>query len=180
MGLLARPRYPDGSGAPAGPLSKPAGEWSVFSAGLQLDVSLNSMLQHLLHVAGAGVAEVTPGCGGTQLDVSGGGVVSISHPVVAGTRLANGLQIFPGGVPIHRNGTLVGAIGVSGDGVDQDDMIAFLGVHDAALTLASGLENAPPARRADVLAPQSVRLRYVQCPQSPFLTGSSEGVCEGK
>ena len=43
----------------------------------------------------------------------------------------NGVQIFPGGVPIYRGATLVGAIGVSGDGVDQDDMIAFLGVHDA-------------------------------------------------
>jgi len=41
--------------------------------------------------------------------------------------LQNGLTIFPGGVPLYRKGRLIGAIGVSGDGVDQDDLIAFAG-----------------------------------------------------
>jgi uncharacterized protein GlcG (DUF336 family) len=41
--------------------------------------------------------------------------------------LANGITIFPGGIPLYRNGVLVGAIGVSGDGVDQDDFIASAG-----------------------------------------------------
>jgi len=36
----------------------------------------------------------------------------------------NGFTIFPGGIPLYKNGILVGAIGVSGDGVDQDDYIA--------------------------------------------------------
>jgi len=39
--------------------------------------------------------------------------------------LPNGFTIFPGGVPIYKNGVLVGAVGVSGDGVDQDDIIAY-------------------------------------------------------
>jgi uncharacterized protein GlcG (DUF336 family) len=42
-------------------------------------------------------------------------------------RLKNGITIFPGGVPLYKDGQLVGAIGVSGDGVDQDDIIAFAG-----------------------------------------------------
>jgi uncharacterized protein GlcG (DUF336 family) len=41
--------------------------------------------------------------------------------------LPNGLTIFPGGVPLYKNGVLVGAIGVSGDGVDQDDFVASAG-----------------------------------------------------
>ena len=41
--------------------------------------------------------------------------------------LANGITIFPGGVPLYKNGVLVGAIGVSGDGVEQDDRVAFGG-----------------------------------------------------
>jgi uncharacterized protein GlcG (DUF336 family) len=41
--------------------------------------------------------------------------------------LANGITIFPGGVPLYKNGVLVGGVGVSGDGVDQDDIIAFSG-----------------------------------------------------
>jgi uncharacterized protein GlcG (DUF336 family) len=41
--------------------------------------------------------------------------------------LLNGITIFPGGIPLYQNGKLVGAIGVSGDGVEQDDMIAYAG-----------------------------------------------------
>jgi uncharacterized protein GlcG (DUF336 family) len=40
-------------------------------------------------------------------------------------RFRNGITVFPGGLPLYRNGTLVGAVGVSGDGVDQDDIVAF-------------------------------------------------------
>ncbi|MBI4548740.1 MAG: heme-binding protein, partial [Ignavibacteriae bacterium] len=39
----------------------------------------------------------------------------------------NGITIFPGGIPLYKNGRLVGAIGISGDGVDQDDLIAAAG-----------------------------------------------------
>ena len=67
-------------------------------------------------------------------------------------RLRNGLQIFSGGMPIYRvvNGTaqLLGGIGVSGDGTDQDDMIAFLGLAQAGAVLGNGIGNAPPALRA--------------------------------
>jgi len=75
---------------------------------------------------------------------------------------------------------LVGGIGVSGDGVDQDDMIAFLGLHEAGIALAGAIGNAPVLRRADTLAPKGVRLRYVQCPQAPFLNSSADNVCGGK
>jgi uncharacterized protein GlcG (DUF336 family) len=44
-----------------------------------------------------------------------------------GTEVPNGITIFPGGVPLYKNGVFVGAIGVSGDGVDQDDLVAFAG-----------------------------------------------------
>jgi uncharacterized protein GlcG (DUF336 family) len=41
--------------------------------------------------------------------------------------LRNGIQIFPGGEPLYKGGVLVGAIGISGDGVDQDERIGFGG-----------------------------------------------------
>jgi uncharacterized protein GlcG (DUF336 family) len=41
--------------------------------------------------------------------------------------LGNGITIFPGGVPLYKDGVLVGAVGISGDGVDQDDIIAAMG-----------------------------------------------------
>ena len=97
-------------------------------------------------------------------------------------RLANGIQIFSGGVPIYRGNQLVGALGVSGDGIDQDDMISFLGVHNGGAR-AGTIGNAPLAMRADtVVVPvgAGVRLRYVNCPFAPFLDSNEQNVCEGK
>ena len=39
----------------------------------------------------------------------------------------NGIITFPGGVALYKNGRLVGGVGVSGDGVDQDEAVAFAG-----------------------------------------------------
>jgi uncharacterized protein GlcG (DUF336 family) len=44
-----------------------------------------------------------------------------------GNPIRNGITIFPGGVPLYKGGRLAGGIGVSGDGVDQDDIVADLG-----------------------------------------------------
>jgi uncharacterized protein GlcG (DUF336 family) len=176
-GNLSRPFFPDGIDTEgAGPLSKPAGEWSPFSTGLQLDLSINAILQHVLFVAGAGVPDVVPGCAGVALADD----LSAAIQTVTGVRLGNGLQIFPGSVPIYRSGVLVGAVGVSGDGVDQDDMVAFLGLHNAGQSLGGAIGNAPADRRADTVIAQGVRLRYVQCPQAPFIDGPEDNVCEGK
>lgn len=190
-GNLSRPFFPDGiNGTNPGPFSKPAGEWSVFSTGLQLDVSYNAILTGVLFAAANTNDGVTtaPPLSDSQLPrppfaggCAGKGLTTLNRPPVsevADSRLANGLQIFPGSVPIYRDETLVGAIGISGDGVDQDDMIAFLGVHNAGLE-TGGFGNAPMAMRADQLAPQGVRLRYIQCPQSPFIDSTEDNVCDG-
>lgn len=107
----------------------------------------------------------------------------LTSPVVGCTsipNLPNGIQIFPGSVPIYRGGQLVGAIGVSGDGVDQDDMISFLGLHNAGLELGGAINNADPSIRADTLSPQGVRLRYINCPQAPFIDSTESSPCNGK
>ncbi|MEE8170521.1 MAG: heme-binding protein [Phycisphaerae bacterium] len=39
----------------------------------------------------------------------------------------HGIIEFPGGVPLYRDGKLIGAIGVSGDGVEQDENVAEAG-----------------------------------------------------
>jgi uncharacterized protein GlcG (DUF336 family) len=49
--------------------------------------------------------------------------------------LRNGITIFPGGVPLYKNGILVGAIGISGDGVTQDDYTAAGGATGYAAPL---------------------------------------------
>ena len=177
IGNIARPFYPDGiASAAPGPFSKSTGQWSAFSTGLQLDLSINAITQHVLFVAGAFPTDVGTGCAGVELAPN----LSSATRTVSTSHLANGAQIFPGSVPIYRNGVLVGAIGVSGDGVDQDDMIAFLGLHHAAAALNTSIGNAPTGQRSDTLTPQGVRLRFVQCPPAPFLDSSEENVCDGK
>ena len=77
-------------------------------------------------------------------------------------------------MPIYRGNTLVGGIGVSGDGIDQDDMISFLGLHNGGVRLGT-VGNAPAAIRSDqIVVPvagvgSGVRLRWVGCPFNPFL-----------
>jgi uncharacterized protein GlcG (DUF336 family) len=169
-GNMSRPFFPDGiDGTNNGPFSKPYASWSPFSDGLQLDIVYNSLIQHVVYTLGGG-GDVQPGfCPG--------------FPVVAKTgkpRAGNGIQIFPGSVPIYRGNTLIGGLGVSGDGVDQDDMISFLGLYNAGIALNGALGNAPAPMRADRLAPQNVNLRYVECPQAPFLNSTEQNPCDGK
>ncbi len=68
----------------------------------------------------------------------------------------NGITIFPGGIPLYKNGTLAGAIGISGDGVDQDDLIASAGT--------AGFK-APANVRCDQFFYKGVRLPYIKTPR---------------
>ncbi|MAA76308.1 MAG: hypothetical protein CMN28_16580 [Salinisphaeraceae bacterium] len=170
-GNISRPNFPDGiEDNPPGPLSKPPGEWSPFSTGLQLDLSFNAIVSHLLYLLGASASDVEKNCVGVPFAQT----ASTAPP-----RIANGIQIFPGSVPVYKGNQLVGGIGVSGDGIDQDDMISFLGVHRAGQVLGT-VNNAPPEIRADTLTPKGVRLRYINCPQSPFNDSEEQNVCAGK
>lgn len=179
IGNIARPFFLDGiADRSAGPFSLEfpgqgaARSWSPFNTGLQLDL----VFQRLVAPLGVPSApRVFPD--------------SCTDRSVLGSRLANGIQIFPGAVPLYRNGILIGAIGVSGDGVDQDDLIAFYGASQPGLQFAgyTGLGdpelgfNAPLALRADVieLSQANARLRYVNCPEAPFIGSSQQNVCDG-
>jgi uncharacterized protein GlcG (DUF336 family) len=172
---LARPFFPDGQdGNPNGPLSRPIAQWSPFSTGLQSALVITNIGQHLTYVATANPA----GAPDTRARCT-----FIPDTPSGQNRLQNGIQIFSGAVPVYRGNTLVGGIGVSGDGVDQDDMISFLGLYNAG-TRTNTIAEAPAAIRADqIVIPVSgstVRLRYVNCPVAPLLNTSDTNVCEGK
>ena len=136
-GFLHRPFFPDGiNDTAAGPFSTPISEWSPFNDGLQLEI-IKANLVSVLTPPFAPLFQCTsiPG-------------------------LANGIQIFPGSVPLYKNGILVGAIGISGDGVDQDDLIGAAG--------ANGYS--PPAEiRSDQVFVRGVRLPFLKFPRSPNL-----------
>lgn len=134
IGFLHRPFFPDGiDNSAAGPFSTSIGSWSPFNVGLQLDLVRTNFL--------AALSGPVAGC--------------TSIPA-----LANGIQIFAGSVPLYKNGVLVGAIGVSGDGIDQDDLIAAAG--------ANGF-SPPVGVRSDQIFVRGVRLPFLKFPRSPNL-----------
>jgi uncharacterized protein GlcG (DUF336 family) len=86
----------------------------------------------------------------------------LAAPCTQGHQPANanqsGIVFFPGSAPLYRNGVLVGGLGVSGDGVEQDDYVTAGG--------AQGYE--PPAgMRADQIVLRGVRLPYWKFPRNP-------------
>ncbi len=70
----------------------------------------------------------------------------------------SGIVFFPGSAGLYRNGVLVGGLGVSGDGVDQDDYVTNGGT--------KGFE-APANIRADQISINGVRLPYFKFPRNP-------------
>ena len=69
----------------------------------------------------------------------------------------NGITIFPGGFPLYRNGVLIGAIGVSGDGIEQDDIIGASGARDFLSSQEA---------RADNFVYDRARLPYAKFPRA--------------
>jgi uncharacterized protein GlcG (DUF336 family) len=84
------------------------------------------------------------------------------HPCTQGSQAMNpnqnGIVFFPGALPLYKNGVLVGGLGVSGDGVDQDDFVTSAG--------AAGFD-APGNIQADQIIDEDVRLPYIKFPQNP-------------
>jgi uncharacterized protein GlcG (DUF336 family) len=65
----------------------------------------------------------------------------------------NGVVFFPGSSAAYVGGNLVGGFGVSGDGVDQDDVVTSFGIAGYA---------APTAIRADQYFVRGIRLPYIK------------------
>ncbi|HUK89013.1 MAG TPA: heme-binding protein, partial [Blastocatellia bacterium] len=139
-GFMSRPFFPDGiDGTANGPFSKDISIWSPFNDGSQADLLLDYVNNALIPPIKGGPKIISP---------------------CTGTVAANGIQIFPGSVPLYKNGVLVGGLGISGDGVDQDDLIATMG--------SAGFE-APDGIRSDRVFVRGVRLPYVKFPRHPDL-----------
>jgi uncharacterized protein GlcG (DUF336 family) len=77
----------------------------------------------------------------------------------------NGIIFFPGGVPLYKdvtgtgNKVLVGGLGVSGDGVDQDDDVTF--------SASLGYRVPPNIPRADQVFVRGVRIPYQKFNRNP-------------
>ncbi len=149
MGFLHRPLFPDGiNGTQAGPFSTQLADWSPFNVGLQLDLIKTALTSPPMVC----VSKVR----GRQ---KRSGLLA-TCPCAAIPEVRNGLQIFAGGIPLYRGSTLIGAIGVSGDGIDQDDLVAAGGAN---------LFPPPVAIRSDNIFVRGVRLPFLKFPARPFI-----------
>jgi len=92
--------------------------------------------------------------------------LDVDNPCTQGRQPPNpnqsGIVFFPGSAALYRNGRIVGGLGISGDGVEQDDYVTAAGVQ--------GFEP-PDAIRADQVFIQTplgpVRLPYFKFPRNP-------------
>jgi len=86
-----------------------------------------------------------------------------ANPCTQGSDSANpqnqsGIVFFPGSLPLYKNGVLVGGLGVSGDGVDQDDYVTYNG--------AAGFLP-PQSIDADNVVINNVRMPFLKFPRNP-------------
>jgi hypothetical protein len=72
----------------------------------------------------------------------------------------NGIVFFPGSAPLYKNGVLVGGVGISGDGVDQDDVVTF--------STKMGFDTPSNVLRADQVFSRDVRLPYQKFNRQPL------------
>lgn len=153
IGFVARPSLPDGIDfSNPGPFSALAPDvFSPFNTGLQTQLIMPNIFRYAFEFLSVSEADAVRLF---NRGLIGGGPVTASFP------LQNGLQIFPGAVPLYKNGALVGAVGVSGDGIEQDDSVSFYG--------ARGFQQFGDVKRADkVRITQKLRLPYIKFPRRP-------------
>jgi len=86
-----------------------------------------------------------------------------ANPCTQGSQAANpqhqsGIVFFPGSLPLYHGSSLAGGLGVSGDGVEQDDYVTFLG--------AQGFLP-PTGIWADNVFIEGVRLPFLKFPRNP-------------
>jgi uncharacterized protein GlcG (DUF336 family) len=85
-----------------------------------------------------------------------------ANPCTQGSQTANphqsGIVFFPGSLPLYHGSNLAGGLGVSGDGVEQDDYVTFLG--------AQGFLP-PQSIWADNVFIDGVRLPFLKFPRNP-------------
>jgi uncharacterized protein GlcG (DUF336 family) len=139
--FLSRPFLPDGiDETENGPFSNPIEQNSAFNTGLQLDLVISRLLESAVSFQLTGVVEK----GGCNTDIP---------------NFANGAQVRQASVPLYKNGRLVGGVGCSGDGGEQEDIV--VGFADA------GFE-APEEIQADrFFVRGDIRLPWLKFPRHP-------------
>ena len=104
--------------------------------------------------------------GGVFLSSGGGEGEAPSLPAEL-ARIRNGITIFPGGAPLYRDGQLIGGVGVSGDGVDQDDIVADFASRGFGPPLEIRCDNISPERLKSALTRALGRIEAAATARAP-------------
>lgn len=151
--FLSRPFLPDGiDDTENGPFSNPIEDNSAFNTGLQLDLVLSRLLDSALTLITQNDTE------GIPKDPMDTPITCSPDPLVLNAFINNGLQVRQASVPLYKNGRLVGGIGCSGDGGEQEDIVVGFG--------SAGFE-ADPNIRSDRLFVRGVRIPWLKFPRHP-------------
>lgn len=176
IGFIHRPFFPDDIAdtdgdleVREGPLSTPFETFSPLNNGFQTDYLLqgsNGMAPYVITtkkgktfdlslIIGRSIVNVSAGLKGTPenffCDATNGN---------ANDLLNSTLMIFSGSSPVAKNGVLAGAIGISGDGIDQDDIIGSYGSENFEIQ---------PDQRIDRFFMRGIRIPYTKFPRHPHL-----------
>lgn len=144
--FLAEPRYPSGQDGSVPP---------VFS--ILTDPGVNIATGEILRPDGVHIVQI-PAKAFTS--VAGFNAFHVGRNFHDASHIANqnGVVFFPGSTPVYKGSILVGGFGVSGDGVDQDDVVTAFGM----------LGYEPPAAiRADRVFYRGVRLPFQKFNRNP-------------
>jgi uncharacterized protein GlcG (DUF336 family) len=181
VGFIHRPFFPDGINdtdgdlpVKEGPLSTPIKDFSPLNNGFQTDYLLqgrNGMDPFVItnkkgkrfdlsFVIGRSIVNVSAGLRGTPqtffCDATNGRAESL---------LNNTLMVFTGSSLLQKDGNLAGAIGISGDGIDQDDIIGSFGSENFEIA---------PDKRIDRFFMRGIRIPYTKFPRHPHLGEESD------
>jgi uncharacterized protein GlcG (DUF336 family) len=145
--FVAEPRFPEGiDGAPPGPFSQLNDGGADPFTGLQVGPRLPASA----YTSVLGFDAFNPG-------------TNFRNPF--NTTRQNGIVFFPGAAPLYKapipggQPILIGGSGVSGDGVDQDDVVTFRG--------ETGFYVPPNILRADEVFVSGIRLPYQKFNRNP-------------
>jgi uncharacterized protein GlcG (DUF336 family) len=144
--FLAEPRYPAGQDGTVPP---------VFS--ILTDPGSNITTGELLRPDGIHAVQI-PAKAFTSVAGFNAFHVGRNFHDVSNIANQNGVVFFPGSTPLYSSSILVGGFGVSGDGVDQDDVVTAFGM--------AGYEP-PTSIRADRVFYRGVRLPFQKFNRNP-------------
>jgi len=113
----------------------------------------------------AGIDQTRPG------PFFGDFVLDVLHPCSQGFQAPNanqsGIVFFPGSIGLYSGTTLIGGLGVSGDGVEQDDFVTAATVSQINCATCAPNWTPPEVIRADRVIIGDVRLPFFKFPRNP-------------